>query len=664
MSDTADRHSLKLFTIFHLNLMYSSLEEEQRRQVLDACYWPLLKLAKDCELPFGIEAPGITLEIAEAIDPLWVRSLRELCRAGVCEFVGSGYSQLIGPLVPTTVNRFNLFFGHQIYARLLGNTPTLALVNEQAYSAGLVEHYRAAGYQGIVMEWNNPVLNHPEWSPEWRFLPQYACGSDGESIPLLWNNSISFQKFQRFVHDELDLEEYLTYLRSHLGNQPRLFSLYGNDAEVIDFRPGRYRTEPEKHEAEWEKVRALMTQLQKDPDFQLVHPSRGLEMLELPGAGHRLHLETPAVPCPVKKQPKYNLSRWSLSGRDSLGINSACWRIAEHLDPERSPEEDWRELCYLWSSDFRTHITESRWKTYRERLKAFSQRLGITDPAGATPGQGKTSPPSDIGWTATEKSLTFENDHLKVRFNCRRGLAIESLWFKACAESPLVGTLPHGYYDDIRWGADYYTGHLVFERPGLPKITDLMSVKPHYGSTTSGAITEVACKVATPLGPIEKYWSIDIERPALRLTYQLTWPEPALGSLRLGHFTLTPTAFDPKSLYFKTHNGGSRPEIFYLTQEVDHGEAVNSFTYTSHTLGLTEGWIEVGDQQKALRIDVDRSLSACCGLVSYHRVRENYFCRFIFSAREIDDTSKEISNAPLTASFLITATSPTAIRYS
>ncbi|MFH1634927.1 MAG: hypothetical protein ABIG63_13110 [Chloroflexota bacterium] len=84
--------------------------------------------------------------------------------------------------------------GHQVYERLLGFRPDIALVNEQAYSAGLVQHYIDAGYRVIIMEWDNPYRCHSEWKPEWRYLPQIACGQHGEEIPVIWNKSIAFQK--------------------------------------------------------------------------------------------------------------------------------------------------------------------------------------------------------------------------------------------------------------------------------------------------------------------------------------------------------------------------------------------------------------------------------------------------------------------------------------
>ena len=47
--------SLDLYSIFHLNLSYSSIEKSDRRKVIDKCYWPLIEIAKKNKLPFGIE---------------------------------------------------------------------------------------------------------------------------------------------------------------------------------------------------------------------------------------------------------------------------------------------------------------------------------------------------------------------------------------------------------------------------------------------------------------------------------------------------------------------------------------------------------------------------------------------------------------------------------
>ena len=296
--------SLQLYSIFHLNIAYSSIEEAQQPEVIRCCYWPLLRLARKYELPFGIEASGYTLETIATADPNWIKDLHWLITHGACEFIGSGYAQIIGPLVPAEVNAANLRLGNVVYENLLGFRPDIALVNEQAYSAGQVRHYIDAGYRSIAMEWDNPYRCHPEWNPEWRYTFQIACGQHGEEIPLIWNNAIAFQKFQRYAHGEMELDEYKKYLCGHLSDQPRSFSLYGNDVEIFDFRPERYHTEAALQENEWQRIERLFEALRADDRFQFIRPSQVLDLIELPEAGNRLHLESPEQPIPVKKQGK------------------------------------------------------------------------------------------------------------------------------------------------------------------------------------------------------------------------------------------------------------------------------------------------------------------------------------------------------------------------
>src|SRR5205814_226300 len=53
--------------------------------------------------------------------------------------------------------------------------------------------------------------------------------------------------------------------------------------------------------------------------------------------------------------------------------------------------------------------------------------------------------------------LTLRTGGVALTLNTRRGLSIHALAFTALGDDPLCGTLPHGFYDDIHWGADFYT---------------------------------------------------------------------------------------------------------------------------------------------------------------------------------------------------------------
>ena len=665
---------LQLYSIFHLNIAYSSIKEEQRPEVIQCCYWPLLSFARKYNLPFGIEATGYTLETIAAIDPAWVGELRRLTTEGNCEFVGSGYSQIIGPLVPAEVNVANLRLGNQVYERLLGISPDIALVNEQAYSAGLVQLYIDAGYRAISMEWDNPARFHPEWNAEWRYFPQIACGQHGEEISLIWNKAIAFQKFQRYAHGETELDEYLAYLCGHLSDESRAFSLYGNDVEIFDFRPGRYHTEASLHEdGEWMRIGLLFEALLDDPTFQFVRPGQVLELMEAPGAGNRLHLESPEQPIPVKKQEKYNITRWAVTGRDDLSINTACWRIFESLKEKPGlNDDDWRELCYLWSSDFRTHITEKRWKAYLDRInpsticrsyragkmdrinkehescksRLFSQEKPSRMPLIQTRAQKNDSLPdlpADVRVARNGTYLTVETDAIKIRLNSRRGFAIDALWFKDISTDWLCGTLHHGYYDDINWGADYYTGHLVLESPGHRRITDLEpteKVTVAYEEATESVRIQTA--ILLDCGKLYKTFRINgrEEQPYVEINYQLDWSKPMAGSLRLGYITLNPEAFSQPNLFYATHNGGHELEYFKMTEPINHGDAVSFLVSAKHVLGCTGGVIKLGDHRHHISVIIDKSASAIAGMIYYQKVGNSYICRLIWSAQEMDDTSR------------------------
>lgn len=652
---------LHLFAFFHLNLAFSSIPEEQRARVIARCYWPLLTIAERHRVPFGIEASAYTLEVIRDIDPRWLTKLRQLCDDGLCEFIGAGYAQLIGPLVPAAVNRHNLRLGHQRYEALLGRRPRVALVNEQAYAAGLVAHYLEAGYEAIIMEWDNAARAHPEWDRRWRRYPQYALGTDGEKMPVLWNKSIAFQKFQRYAHGEISLDDYFTYLDAQSAEMTGVFPLYGNDAECFDFRPGRFMTEaPLADDGEWARIDALIARLKASDRYRFVSPSGALTFLNDPLGGHALSLQSASQPIPVKKQEKYNPLRWAVSGRNDLQINTDCWQLYDALAQHPQPnDEDWRELCYLWSSDFRTHITEPRWQAYRARLDAaLARHVGQNrHPAkqiAATPAPASDTARPEI--TLGERLLHIRGQRLDIALNLRKGLAVEHFIDRTLGEDVLFGTLEHGYFDDIALGADFYTGHFVYEAPGKAKATDLARCEP--GITWDGHALTVAASLPSAIGTIDKVWRIDDAAGTLDLALTLTVPAPAQGSLRLGHLTLAPTAFDATGLCFRTHNGGTQPETFAVGHEVvQHGRPVSFLVSANQALGMTEGWVELGDTRRCVRLAADKTAAALLGLVTFQTAAPTYFFRLALTAKELDDTAKPHDEQRITARLQFSARS-------
>ncbi len=636
---------LNLYSIFHLNLMYSSIEAEDRSKAIKKCYWPLLKLSSSLEIPLGIELTGRTLELINGIAPEWTNRLRELLKEKKVELVGSGYAQIVGPLVPAVVNDWNQKLGLKVYEKILGIRPQVALVNEMAYSAGIVEHYINNGYEAIIMEWNNPRRYHPEWENEWRYFSQQVTGADGKKIPIIWADSIAFQKFQRYAQGEMDLGNYIEYLQYHCNKEEiRYFPVYANDAEIFDFRPSRYSTEAEiNKEGEWNRIAEFYDNIKRDSSFKLIKPSEVLSGLNDEMAGNELRLESPEQPIPVKKQEKYNINRWALTGRDDLNINTICYKIYNAFLKGNPNKENWKELCYLWSGDFRTHITSKRWSSYLDRLNSFREKWTVRYEISIQRNNQQIIklPYRLKGFSLSEdkKFLTIETKTLKCSLNKFRGLVIDKLWFKNISSEPLLGTLPHGYYDDISLGADFYSGHCIIERPGEHKITDLLACKPEILYENKSLVI-IRCEIFNRNVKFNKEYKIYFEKPYMEIASKITLPKRRLAIIHPMNITFVPTSFDKESLFYATHNGEKIIERFKIGHKVVyHAQSLSHLISAKHGLGATEGIIVVGDNKRRISIYHDQTKSALIPSVHYLPIDDDqYFLRLEYSAQEMDET--------------------------
>lgn len=628
--------SLSVSLLFHLNLSYSSIEVDARPELLERCYWPLLRLLEERPwLKLSLEASASTLEYIDAIDAEWIARLRQWIDCGQVEFIGSGDTQLIGPLVPSSVHRANQRLGQGGYRQLLGRAPTTALVNEMAWSQGIVDGYLEAGYRLLLMEWNNPRRAHPEWSDELRYRPVWTTSPAGNPIQLLWADAIAFQKFQRAVSGELDLDAYVQWVMARNTERARHLFLYSSDAEVFDFRPGRYATEPDLDGAsEWERMGTLLDALRQN-DLTFTTPAEVLRN-ESFAAKESLQLCSAQDPIPVKKQPKYNVTRWALTGRDDVGLNRMCFAREHELAQNGGSDEDWRELCRAWSSDLRTHLTAARWEK-RDRL-GFDPAPSTNPMGNGTLGRDSSpSPPFEATVEQSERWLRVRTEGIVAVFDTRRGLACESFEALDSDCGALFGTLRHGAFDSIDWAADFYSGHAVLEVPGRMRVADLGRVSVRV--LRHADCVELSCEVPTGLGPLPKRVRIYARRMEFEFGFS-AWGERPMGSLRAGMITLVPAAWEDSPLFLRCNHGGE-PERFDLVGDCNHAAGVSPLITANAAFGASEGWIELGNNARRLHMSWSRDQAGALPLLTHRFVDGVRFCRLAFSVAEVDDTSIE-----------------------
>lgn len=637
------------YLIFHLNLAFSSIKTSLRPEVVRQCYWPLLHLAEARRIPIGIELTGWTLQRIQEIDPGWVAQFAQMLKQGRVELVGSGWTQAIGPLLPPAVNRWNQRLGLEAYEQLLGARPAIALVNEMAYSSGMVDIYAEAGYRGLMMDRDNVRLALGLASAPMTDTPTHALGAAGAQLPMLWADSILFQSLQRFVHGDKTLDEYIAYVGKRAERDGLVLPIYANDAEIFDFRPGRFKTEATlSGESEWTRLDRLCQRLENDLGLRWLSPTGALAELAASRPVVARQLSSVAHPIPVKKQAKYNINRWSVTGRDDLWLNSRCHAVAQALQAQNVVDpETWRALCEAWASDLRTHITDERWAEGLAALDALDAHWvqpSTSVPAGDAPAWqplDRLIPPPGLQMQADDDGiyLQLRTAKLTLLLNLRRGLAIAALGFASRGFRPVIGTLAQGYFDSIELGADFYSGGVVMEVPGTrERQTDLNRATPELALQGESLLVRVRLPFAE--GTLTKTLAVDLFAESLSLHYDFEGVSRPLGTLRVAQLTLLN---DQLALPLVLHcqQGGPLAERFVVDLPAQHGGAASTLVSSTAGFGATDGQMLIADAEgPLLSLQWDPSACAAVPMLTHQCATPQAFTRLKFSLCELDDTSR------------------------
>ena len=221
-------------------------------------------------------------------------------------------------------------------------------------------------------------------------------------------------------------------------------------------------------------------------------------------------------------------------------------------------------IMLFWSSDFRTHITEKRWKKYLEELNLFEKELNIK----LNKFQNSKNKNVEVSLKTENDRIFISNKSIELVLNMKRGCCIEKFIDKRLSNNFLYGFVPHGYYDDIRHGADFYSGHLLIEPLGKHKITDLFSQKI---KSLIGKWNYVYHILQINLENFLKEIIFDGKKNRIGIKFDIDLKKNINGSIRTGHITLNPDIFK-KDLFYKTNNGG-KYQYNLKNSNFDHGEA-------------------------------------------------------------------------------------------
>lgn len=613
------------YSIYHANLAFSAIEEAEIPTVIDKCYFPLLDLVEALHVKIGLELSGFTLEKIQHYRPQWIARFKQLCENHEMELIGSGYMQIIGPIVPYEVNIQNQQIGLETYHNILDITPKIAYINEQTFSKSMVDVYHEAGYEAIAMEWNNAFSIHPSWKNSYTYTPAIAEGIS-YNLPILWTDSILFQQFQRTIHNEQTFDDYFNFFTNYISPKHKCIPIYSSDLEIFNYRPGRFETEANLNKNEWDRTKEILILLEQKGTFEL--PITVLHSYL--SQNNILSLTNSANPIIVKKQDKYALGRWSVCGHDANYINTLCYNYLALLNEKSTPHQ-WKELLQFWGSDYRTHTTLKKWQSAIETLEA---KLS-TPPIKILP-----TLENDVELTHSEHKIIFEKDGIKISFLENKGLALEAMYIQGIKQP--FGTIKHGELSHIGYVADFFTGSSVIESSQTKKVSDLVLVSHYQFEKIAQNIYTLSATIhMKDIATEYKCWTINTLNKTLMLSIDLKLHTFIAGSIRLGTFTLLPqkTFHD---LSYLSHNGGKEYEKYPLSNiEIKHHLSKSLLQSSSSGIGATGGKIIFANSAyNFVTLTINQQKSSPLVMLQNNVDFHKYLTRVFFSVQELDDTLK------------------------
>lgn len=637
----------KGYFIFHLNLAFSSVDKSAWSSIIEKCYWPILDIISDLNVPIGIELTGWTLNNIHKSCPEWTDKFKQLLNDGKCELIGSGYCQIIAPLVPYEVNYHNQLIGLDVYKNILGISPKIALVNEMAYSDSVIDLLSDAGYSGFIMDKDNIQLALNMENAHISQMPSIAKGIGKSKLPILWADSILFQKLQHVSHGNISIDDYLNFIKKRLSEKNFLLPLYSNDAETFDFRPGRFKEESDEiNPNEWLIIRKVIKKLSHDLDFEFISPSEAILIQNNKKKLNASSLTTAGYPVPVKKQPKYNIARWAVTGRDDTWLNTICYRIYEKIrDSKYSSNDNWKMLCEFWSSDLRTHLTETRWLETKARLSNVLQKFDLDDSLVL-----KDEPTTLLSNKLELQKITgfdcrvfgdgiyleLKNENFNLVLNMRRGMAIESLSFTTHKGKPCIGTLKHGHLSSIEQGADFYSGGMVIDLPLLrTKVTDLHPVNPEFHLLENGNLLIIS-SIISEIGPITKKIELFRSSEQIAVTYNLSQVKRSISSVKLANITLS-SDFSKSLTSYSCRVGGNEDRVFDIAGRISQSQSASRYVSSSRGFSSTSGKVSLNFNKSKLHFSWNNSDCTPLCFIDH----DGDFSRLSFSICEFDESSKE-----------------------
>lgn len=239
-------------------------------------------------------------------------------------------------------------------------------------------------------------------------------------------------------------------------------------------------------------------------------------------------------------------------------------------------------------------------------------------------------------------NLQVKTPSVDIEFSSVKKGTVERLSFKSHEGAKVLGNIKHGTYDDIRFSADYYSGHTILRGSDLTQITDL----DRSDLFMPEALEEypiwvpVKSKIKGEFGELWKIYKIYKNSERLDIEYHFKFNDLSPVFFRTGILTFGEDFFNEEKLTYELVNGGHKEKYSLFGTNFNQSDMVSLNVSASSCLGATDGVLALSDEEKKVFIHRDNAQLYTVPMLEYREIQGKYFLRLYHSLSESDDTGK------------------------
>ena len=466
---------------------------------------------------------------------------------------------------------------HKLYRKLLNYEPKYYLINEQVYNDSMDSLYLDHKIKNIIIDCDYSIKN-----PLNKFNHSIKKRN---GVKLQFSHSFLTQITQDYVQGRIDLKEALKIFNK-ISKNSGYFCLYSSDAECFNFRAHRYSYEKDPIDNEWEKFETLLNSLDKKYDF--------IDFDKVKSKNSDHEFTNINNPYHIKKQEKFNISRWANTGWNDLYLNTLVNNNINKF--EIFDDKKKIEYLFLASSDLRTHTSQDK----KIKSKNIIERL-------------KLIPPKKIKINFDNIKNYHKNYFKNINYEfCELGNFFKNNIYK------------FGLYNDL------YSFHIIgLDYRNKKKYTDLPNLYSNNENTSYYNISRLNKDLIHKKILLKKNL----------VNFSVKFKNKFNKNFDVLRIPLTFHIKNKNDTYLKFNDGNSKKNILKLSSRVNYIGNIYDFISVKNLVYSTNGEFEITSKNKRLQIKFNLNYSNPPLLIQTYVSNNQMILRLIISLNELDETS-------------------------